>query len=206
VERLGAVVLAGGRSTRFGSDKASALLLGRPLLAWVIASVSEVVSDVVVVRARGQRLPSIDDDGRVRVVEDRHEGKGPLAGMVAGFEAAATPLVVVASCDAPLLRPGLVGGIARLAGGHDIVLPHANGHPQPLLAIYRVATCLPNFEAAVERDDLKITGAYTGLAVRVVREEELMRFDPGLLSFMNANTPEALGALEPRARELGPAL
>jgi molybdopterin-guanine dinucleotide biosynthesis protein A len=140
------------------------------------------------------------------VVEDRHDAKGPLAGMVAGFEAVRKPLVLVASCDAPLLRPELVGEMARLAAGHDIVLPHANGHPQPLLAIYRVATCLPNFEAAVERDDLKITRAYAGLDVRVIHERELIRFDPRLLSFMNANTPDALETLEPLARALGEAV
>jgi len=85
---------------------------------------------------------------------------------------------------------------------HDIVLPHANGHPQPLLAMYRIASCLPAFEAAVERDDLKITRAYAGLNVRVLREDELRAFDPDLYSFMNTNTPDALAGLEPLARAL----
>lgn len=192
---LAALILAGGRSTRFGSDKASALLAGRPLLDHVARALAAVCDDVVVVRAKGQVLPAVSVP--VRVTDDRHEGLGPLAGMVAGFEVLQAPLAFVVSCDAPLVQPALVRLLAGEAASADIALPFANGFPQPLVAVYRVETCLPAFREAVERGDLKITAAFKGLRVRRVDEAALTVADPQLLSFRNTNTPEALAELAP---------
>jgi molybdopterin-guanine dinucleotide biosynthesis protein A len=190
------LVLAGGRSTRFGSDKASALLAGRPLLQWVTGALSTVCEALVVVRAAGQQLPPIETPLPLAVAEDRYPGKGPLAGIVSGFPAVATPLCLVTSCDAPLLQPALVSFLAGLAEGQDIVCPYVEGFVQPLVAVYRPRTCLAPFEEAVERDVLKITAAWGPLEVRVVREPEIRTADPELLSFRNANRPEALAELE----------
>jgi molybdopterin-guanine dinucleotide biosynthesis protein A len=202
VEPFTGIVLAGGKSTRFGSDKASAMLLGRPLLEWVVDALAIAPGGTVVVRARRQSLPVLPGRADLRVTDDLYEAKGPLAGIVTGFRAVATPLALVISCDAPLVRPELVLAMAQAAEGHDVVLPHANGYPQPLLAMYRVGTCLEPFTEAVERDDLKITRAYAGLHVKVLREDELRAYDPQLLSFRNTNTPEALAALESAGKGL----
>jgi molybdopterin-guanine dinucleotide biosynthesis protein A len=195
-EPLTAVIVAGGKSTRFGSDKASAVVAGRTLLEWVVRGVAPACEAVVVVRARGQDLPAFETDLPVMVVEDVYEAKGPLAGLVAGFAAVSTPLAFAASCDVPLVRPALVSGLAALSGEHDIVIPHVDGFPQPLLAVYRAGVCLPAFRRAVEEDRLKITVAFAGLRVRAAREPELRGLDPGLESFRNVNRADDLGEIE----------
>jgi hypothetical protein len=78
---LSAIVLAGGRSTRFGSDKASALIDGRPMLQRVVEAVAAVCDEVIVVAAAGGAgsLPPYAEP--LVIVEDRVEGSGPLAGL-----------------------------------------------------------------------------------------------------------------------------
>lgn len=110
-----AIILAGGRSTRFGSDKASALLAGRPLLQWVIDAASEVSFEILVVAAQGQVLPEFTSPVAVRVVHDQHESLGPLAGIVTGFETAtSTPTGQWSTQGAPLSRSG--GSLVRGPG------------------------------------------------------------------------------------------
>lgn len=191
------LILAGGRSTRFGSDKASALLHGRPLLQWVASSLEPVCEALVVVRATGQQLPALDLQVPITIADDRYEAKGPLAGLVSGFPHIATEYCFAVSCDAPLLRPELVTHLAAMAPGFDIVCPYLQvGFAEPLTAIYRAAACLPPFRQAVENDVLKIVLAYEGLRLRKATAAEVREADPDLRSFMNANRPEALAQIE----------
>jgi len=198
---LEAVVLAGGRSMRFGSDKASALLRGRPLLQWVLSALQDVCCRVVLVRAAGQQLPGFESSIPVAVVEDRLPRQGPLAGLAAGFEAARSPWTFVASCDAPRLAPGLVELLAAEAHGHDVVWPSVGGYLQPLAAMYRVAACLPVFTAALARGEGRILDVCGGLNVHVVGESAIAAADPSLDSFVNVNRPQALVELESLLRE-----
>ena len=194
--RLTGLILAGGKSTRFGSDKASADLGGRPLLQWVAAALADVCDEIVIVRATGQVLPAIDVATPTTVVDDLWEAKGPLAGLASGLPAVKTEYCFATSCDAPLLQPATVRYLARRAGGHDIVCVDVGGYRNPLVSVYRPAACAAPFRRAVERDVLKITAAFDGLDLLVVREDEIRAVDPELLSFRNANRPEALAEIE----------
>jgi molybdopterin-guanine dinucleotide biosynthesis protein A len=196
MDGLTSVVLAGGRSSRFGSDKASALLRGRPLLQWVLDAVGPTSQAVVIVKAHGQRLPEFSCAAPVIVVEDLYEARGPLAGLVAAFAEVDTPLAFATSCDAPLLEPALIAYLAAEARDADIVCPDIGGHLQPLAAVYRPAVCLPVFRENVERGQLRIVVAYAGLRHKTVTGDEAARFDPGLRTFLNANTPERLAEID----------
>lgn len=195
---LAGVILAGGRSSRFGSDKASALLLGRPLLQWAVEALSPVCDELVIVAAEGQHLPAIETTLPMTRAIDTYEAKGPLAGLATGFAHASASLAFATSCDAPLIVPELVRALAAMADDYDIVCPFVGGFMQPLTAVYRPAACRPIFQDFIARDVLKITAAFGPLRVRLVRDDEVRRFDPGFASFENANRPEALHRIEQR--------
>ncbi len=190
MERLSAIVLAGGKSTRFGSDKAAALLEGKPLLRWVLEAAKAVCDDVVVVRAVGQALPDVGMD--VRVVQDRYEALGPLAGMVAGFEALRDGAAIVLSCDAPIVRPSLLRALAARLEGQDAACGRLSGRLQPLPGAYDIERCLPTFRARAERGELAVHVALAELGVCELDEPELRAFDPQLASYLNVNTPDDL--------------
>ncbi|MXZ88452.1 MAG: molybdenum cofactor guanylyltransferase [Dehalococcoidia bacterium] len=194
-EGVTGIIVAGGLSRRFGSDKASASLRGRPLLQWVRDALAPVVDEMVVVTAAGQTLPPMHPAMPVTVVEDREPERGPLAGLAAGFAVAASPVCFAASCDAPLLRATVVERVTGALGNHDAVLPEVGGFQQPLAAAYRREPCLAAAEASLAAGGNKVIEAFAELDVLALAEDRLARVDPDLRSFRNANTPDELAAI-----------
>jgi molybdopterin-guanine dinucleotide biosynthesis protein A len=142
---VGAVVLGGGRSTRFGSDKLVAEVDGLPLLRHAVDAVLPLAGQVIVVGSPAAALP----DGVV-VVADSQQHAGPYAAVRDGIDALSldVDVVLVLAGDlvapAPMLPLLLAALEADAAGpGSDrrpeaAVAVDADGRRQPLLAAYRV--------------------------------------------------------------------
>ena len=113
-----AIVLAGGRSSRFGSDKLAAELDGRPLLAPCAGRGRRRGGDRIVIVAAPGVTPSIPPElaDRVRVAHDREPFGGPLAGLAAGLEACETATAVVVGGDMPRLVPAVLRELAMTVG------------------------------------------------------------------------------------------
>ncbi len=189
------VIVMGGRSVRFGSDKASASLRGRPLLQWVRDALAPAVGEIVIVTAAGQALPPMHPAIPVTVVEDHEPERGPLGGLATGFSVADSPVCFAASCDTPLLATPLIEGVLGALEEHDAVLPEVNSFRQPLVAAYRREPALVAARAALEAGGNKVIDAFAALDVRALDEDRLARVDPDLRSFRNANTPAELDAI-----------
>src|ERR1044072_4971818 len=125
--RSGGIVLAGGKSTRMGTSKALLPFGPETMLQRVVRVLGGVVSPIVVVAAAAHALPALPSD----------------------VDAAS-----VTCCDVPLLVPGFVGEMFRLADGHDIAVMEIEGFPHPLSAVYRRAV-LPYVEALLAADRLR---------------------------------------------------
>jgi molybdenum cofactor guanylyltransferase len=129
------IVLAGGASRRFGSDKLAERIDGLTLLERAVASLVGVVDEIVVVGAPGREPPplsrfvaSVTPRGPVRVVVDPEPFGGPLAGLRTGLEAATGHTVVVIGGDMPSIVPAVLHLIAgrppaALADGENILRP-----------------------------------------------------------------------------------
>jgi molybdopterin-guanine dinucleotide biosynthesis protein A len=185
-----AIVLAGGRSTRLGRDKASELLLGRPLLQRVVDRVAPLVAEVVIVRAKSQAIPVLACPVPLHIVDDAYPGAGPLGGIYAGLLATTAERSLAVACDMPMLSPLLLGELLRQRPGCDVVLP-VTDRPQPLHAVYSRA-CIPPMRARLEAGDLKLTYFLDAMRVCVIDEATCRHFDPDLHSFLNANTESDL--------------
>lgn len=128
-----AVVLCGGASRRFGSDKTAALLHGRSLLDHVLDGLPHNWPVVCV----GAERPTCR---RVRWVREDPPGGGPLAGVVAGAWAAATPLLVVLAADMPYaseVAPRLLETLIADGSVPALCARDESGQVNPLLAAYR---------------------------------------------------------------------
>ena len=208
----GAVVLAGGRSSRMGAPKAALEWHGSTLLRRTVGIVARATGGpVVVVRASGQDLPELP--GSVTVVDDPREGKGPVQGIAAGLTALAgqADAAFIASTDLPFLHPAFIRRVVRVldtagnagnaAGsadgldGPDVALPVARGYPQPLAAAYR--TGLAGLAERLVKDD-RLRPAFLFAECNVTRLDDtqlladpvLAALDPDLDSVLNVNTPE----------------
>jgi molybdopterin-guanine dinucleotide biosynthesis protein A len=191
---IGAIVLAGGRSTRLGRDKASAVLLGRPLIQHVIDRIAMVAAEVVVVRAAGQRLPSIECPVPLHIVDDAYEAAGPLAGLYTGLTASTCDRAMAVACDMPLLSEALLRELARRSAECDVVMPMLD-RPQPLHAVY-ARSCAAAIRARLEAGERRLTSFLGDVRVCYVNEADCHRIEPDLRSFLNTNTEEEMRMAE----------
>jgi molybdopterin-guanine dinucleotide biosynthesis protein A len=122
-----AIVLTGGGSRRLGRDKITTDLGGRRLIDRVLEGLPPEAPVVVVGPDPGTARP-------VTVTREQPPGGGPAAGIAAGLEHVRTPLVAVLAADMPFAVPALQ---ALPLPQRDAVVPRADGHPQPLCALYR---------------------------------------------------------------------
>lgn len=129
LEDVTGAVLCGGSSTRFGADKALARVGGATLLEHALDSLVPARERLLVGRDYGL--------AGVRFVADRRAGVGPLAGLEAALEAAATPWLALAACDLPNLTPDYWRILcARALACQAVVVRHPGDRLEPLAALY----------------------------------------------------------------------
>ena len=187
------VLLAGGNSSRMGRNKALMTLAGRRLVDRVLAVLSSVLDDLLMVT----NSPELYADLGVRMVPDVVAGKGALGGIHSALHHAAAPHCLVVACDMPFLNADFLRYIVDQRAAYDVVVPIADGRPQPLHAVYGKA-CLQPIARRLESDRLHVVGFFPDVRVREVTAQELAAFDPEGLSFRNLNTPEEFADAERR--------
>jgi molybdopterin-guanine dinucleotide biosynthesis protein A len=179
------IVLAGGRSTRMGRDKASLPFGQVTLLDHAVAIVRQVSDEVIVVCQANQSVPA-----GVCVAHDAVPDQGPLAGLAAGLAMARGELAVVVACDMPLVKPAVLERLVAAIGDADIAVAEVDGHASVLCGVYRPAV------ASVANDLLRtgerrVTALLDRADVKRVDAASLRDIDPQLESFVSCDTPEA---------------
>ncbi|ADI13717.1 molybdenum cofactor guanylyltransferase [Truepera radiovictrix] len=176
-------VLAGGRSSRFGSDKARYRYRGKTLLERALASLSGA-DERFVVSGRPYAVG-------VPVYPDVIAGGGPLSGLHAALLYATRDWVALAACDLPHLTPTYWSLLwAERAGAEVVVVRSAAGRLEPLAALYHRAL-LPTVTEQLEAGE----GRMHALVARVNAREvpwERVRAAVGAQVLLNANTPSDL--------------
>ncbi len=197
---VAAIVLAGGRSARFGGDKLAVEVGGLPLLHQAIAAVATVVDEVlVVIAADGARPPlPADVDVPVRVVRDAAAGLGPLAGLAAGLAATRAPLALLVGGDQPSLAPALLAELLLWLGPDadgpplDVVALEHDGQVRPLPCAVRVATVHPPATAALAGEARSLLGLFATLRVGTLGPERWRELDPAGDSLRDIDTRDDL--------------
>ncbi len=192
-----AIVLAGGRSARFGADKLAAQVDGRPLLHHVIAAVDGVAREIVVVLAPDGAEPPLPAGvaAAVRFARDAAEAQGPLAGLAAGLAAATQPLALVVGGDQPRLVPALMREMLRLvapgAGGRpvDAVALEDEGRIRPLPTALRVAAARPAATRALDAGTASLIGFLGRMRLGMLPPERWRLFDPAGDSLRDVDRP-----------------
>ena len=189
------VIVAGGRSTRFGDvDKAVATLAGTPMVRRVADRLGGVI-DELVVNCREDQVAAIDDalagyPHDVRFAPDPDPDEGPMAGIRTGLAAAGSEYAAVVACDMPFVEPALVEFLFGRAAGHDAAVPRLDdGWFQTTQAVYRASTMAAACEEALADGERRIVAAFDYLDVAVVDEATVRRHAP-LETFDNLNTRE----------------
>ena len=131
--KFSAVILAGGKSTRMGRDKAWLPLDGQPLLAQQIAVVRKLKPVELFISGRADTDYS---SLGCPVLTDEFADAGPLAGIAAGLKAASAPLVLVLAVDMPDMTSGALRRLLERCTPGVGIVPRVNHRVEPLAAYY----------------------------------------------------------------------
>ena len=185
------VVIAGGRSVRFGSEKALALYRGKPLLLWAVERLQRSCPSVAVNARPGTGAEALAREHGLLVLHDfAGDPPGPLSGVRAGLHWArgrGAPGIAVSPCDVPQLPADLFERLAAAAGSGAALVETAEGL-QPMCAIWPVSA-LPVLGDALAQ------GAHPAVW-RMLEQLGAVRVhcdDP--TGFANINTPDDLARL-----------
>lgn len=181
-------ILAGGKSTRMGRDKAFLEVGGKMVIERVIERVRSLTDDLFI----NTNTPAQYEQFRLRMETDVYPGRAALGGIFTAIHAARHQHVLIVACDMPFLDLKLLRYLVDLAPTADIVIPRVTPpQPETLHAIYS-KTCLPVIEPRLQANRLRIIGFFEAVSVRYVERREVARFDPDFRSFINLNTPDDL--------------
>ena len=185
------IVLAGGRSARFGRDKLAEPIGDKPLLHLAVNAVATVASDVIVV-APPEVDPPIPE--RVRLVHDAAPYEGPLAGCLTGLTAAREPLVLVAGGDMPSLEPAVLGFLVRAleASSADASLLEFRGRRQQLPFAVRTGAGSDLATRLLAQGERRLGALTERLTVRVLLEDEWRPLDPEARTLRDVDEPDDL--------------
>lgn len=184
-------VLAGGKSSRMGTDKALLRLGSKTIIERVVEVIGLVCDPVILVT----NSPSSYSFLGLEIVGDLLPGRGALGGLHSALFFSPTPRALVVGCDMPLLNTDLLRYLATRSERWEVVVPRVGQWLEPLHAIYS-KSCLRPAEQLLLAGGRRITEFYPRVRVLEVTEEELRRMDPELRSLVNVNTPEDLARLE----------
>jgi len=190
------IVLAGGRSSRFGSDKLVAELDGRPLLHHALEAVATVAAQIVVVAAPGIE-PSIPVDlaSRVRVVHDPEPFGGPLVGLMAALSVVERSIVLVVGGDMPQLVPAVLSRLVATVGpDRRAVLLEVPGRLQPLPMALDVAAALAARMAILDRGGRSLRELLRELGAVSIPAPVWLSLDPGGVTIVDIDRPGDLGS------------
>lgn len=182
---VSAFILAGGQSSRMGSDKALLSLGEQNLLQRMLRTAQQVTPHVFIVG------PKIRYEQFGTVIEDLFPGRGPLGGIHAALKATGTDLNLLLSVDMPRMTTEFLHWVTQQASSSPewIVVPNIAGRLQPLCAVYRKAVAEVAEQALTEKR-YKIGQMFAVVPTRIVNEQEIVTagFSPGI--FENINTRE----------------
>ena len=141
-EQYGAIILAGGRSSRMGQDKASLEISGKSMVERLFLKLSPIVAEIVVIRAPGQTMPKIPEElrSRIRVGLVSVKDRGPLQCIVVALPLlnSAIDKVFLLTCDLPYITTEWLQTLKDIMTDEfDLVCTEENEIINPLLAIYR---------------------------------------------------------------------
>src|SRR5262249_7132515 len=187
------VILAGGKSSRMGQNKALMSLGGKRLVDRAVEVMRSVFDALLMVT----NTPDVYAELGLPMVPDVWPEKGSLGGVYSALYHVATPYCLVVACDMPFLRAAVLRYLITQMADYDVVVPDVLGELQTLHAIYSKA-CLQPIERRLETNRLRIVGFFPEVRVRTITASELEPYDPELLAFQNLNTPEEFHAAEQR--------
>ena len=145
------IILAGGKSSRMGTDKGLIDLNGQPMVQYVINVLSKVVNDLIII-ANDPRYMQFN----YLVYPDLVHEKGPVGGIYTALNHTQTEKNLIVSCDSPFITKELLLTLINQSNNCDIVVPNYEGKSHPLIGVYS-KSIMPIFKTNLDKKHLKLS-------------------------------------------------
>jgi molybdopterin-guanine dinucleotide biosynthesis protein A len=180
------IILAGGKNSRMGTNKAFLEIDGSRLIDKTINIYREIFSEIIIVTNDPLSYVEFTD---AAIVTDIYKSKGSLGGIYTGLYYSKNDYAFISACDIPYLNKDFIDYLTAHTGKHDIIVPQLSEGFQPLYAIYS-QNCLSHIKKLLIADKLKITSFYKEVRMLSIPEEKIKPFNQDGRLFLNVNTLE----------------
>ncbi|MGP8153774.1 MAG: molybdenum cofactor guanylyltransferase [Smithella sp.] len=190
---ISGIILAGGKNSRMGVNKAFLEVDGIHLIEKTLNIYRQIFNEIIIVTNDPLAYVEFAD---AAIVTDIYKCMGPLGGLYTGLFYAKNSYAFVSACDMPFLNKDFIFYLINQTGKYDIVVPELPEGFQALHAVYS-RNCLFAMKRMIDTAaELKITGFYKEVRILCITEEKIKPFEKDGRIFLNLNTPEELKAYQ----------
>ena len=184
ISDISAYILAGGKSSRFGENKALYNYEGKPLVQRVVETVRSVIPRISIIANQPELYTFLD----LPVYTDIIPGLGPLGGIYTALRNSSTPYIFIAACDMPDISPDVIRYMMSIAEDHDVTIPWNDNFYEPLHAIYSWP-CLGTIERMISHDERRVSAflEHEAVSTRKVLFNEISPIAQPSVIFRNIN-------------------
>ena len=181
--KISCAILAGGRSSRMGKDKALLEVNGKKLVQRVHEKVKNLFAETIVIANKPDALTFLD----IPIFSDLIANLGPLGGIYTALKHSSFPQCLVIACDLPFIPEELIRSLCDDAGGYDILSIDFGRGVEPLCAVYH-QDCIKMIENQIESKNYKVSDLFDHVTVRI--QQVPKGHSDSFYGFFNINTPE----------------
>ena len=180
------IILAGGKSSRMGTDKGFLMLNNKPFVQYSIDAVKPLVSEIIIVSDNSDY-----DVFRLKRINDITKDAGPVSGIYSGLEASKTEYNLILSCDIPFINSEVLQKlIDAVDEPSEIIQAQSEGKTMPLIALYK-RTIKDKFKSFLEQDERRLR-----VAIEACQYKNVVLDEAHQNSTLNVNTKEDFKQIE----------
>jgi molybdenum cofactor guanylyltransferase len=183
--QVSGIILAGGKSSRFGSDKALYEFQGKKIVEYTIDALKPLTREILI----STHKPADYEFTGLKTVQDAFPGQGPLAGIHSGLLHSAYDKTLVVGCDMPFLNPALFKYIMSQSEAYQVIYPTHHGFTESMVGYYH-KNCLDAIETALKQGNNKILDAVEPLQVLFLNVDDQEFYEVNM--FRNINSQKDL--------------
>ncbi len=178
-----AVILAGGKSSRMGTNKAFLKLEGKTFIELQIELLRKMFDEIFISANISLEYECLN----LPIYQDIYPDKGPLGGIYTSLMNSNSSHTFMLACDMPFVQPELITHLKNLTKEYDVVIPKSEKGLEPLHAFYS-KKCIDPIKKALDENKLRIISFFPHVNVKIVELDKLASLNSFKDSIKNLNT------------------
>jgi len=189
---MNAIILAGGKSSRFGSDKAMYKLEQKPMLENIVEKLEVFFDNIYIIGNEKQKLKEVNR--QIKFLSDIIPDKGPLGGLYTGLSESDSQFNYLQACDMPFICEeylNFMKSYIKEDSNYDAYIPVKDGYLEPFVGIYN-KSIKNDILKLIKKEQLNFDYLFNEINIKKIPEEEIEKVADPKKIFFNINRKEDL--------------